>query len=85
LKNSCFSPESLEKLKNELNTWLNAEEYHINSVWNGIEAGVFNPARGRGGSSDEERDIQAKYILMKWKKMQVMNDKHKQFWASKKK
>ena len=83
-QNSCFSPEALGQLKDELTTWLDAEEYNINQVWNGIEQGLFNPARGRGGNTDKQREIQAKYILMKWKKMQVMNDKHKQFWSAKK-
>lgn len=82
--NTCFDEKILEQLKYELHQWVSAEEYHINAVWQGIEQGVFNPARGRGGASAEQRAISAAYILAKWKKVQAMNSKHKAFYRMKK-
>jgi hypothetical protein len=47
---TVYDPTMLKQFKEELFTYLAAQEYHINAVWEGILQGVFNPARGRGGN-----------------------------------
>src|SRR5205807_1399217 len=67
----------------ELSQWLSAFKYHINSVWEGIEKGVFNPARGRGGATAEQKQIVAAYMLGKIMKKKVLNERHQEYMNKK--
>ena len=82
-KNSCFSDTAVQQTKNELKQWLDAEKFHMNCVWNGVVQGDFNPARGRGGSLDEQKRISAIYLWAALKKKNVMNQKHQEMMKRK--
>lgn len=81
--NSCFDKTHLQELKTELMTWLDAFKHHINSVWEGVLAGVFNPARGRGGNTAVQQEVVAAYMIAKWKMLAIMSPRHKDFMLRK--
>lgn len=78
-QNSLYDPSSLQKIKIELQTWIQAFRYHVNCVWSGVQDGFFNPARGRGGETAIQQEISAAYMLAGWKKKESLNPRLKTF------
>lgn len=81
---SEYDAKSLATVKRELSTWIEGFFAHANAVAKGvIEEGVFNPARGRGGTTDAQRQVSAAYMLVAWKKVEDESPTTREFLKKK--
>jgi hypothetical protein len=78
-QNSEYDNKYVDEVKQELFQWMEAFKHHINSVWEGVLEGVFNPARGRGGNTQLQQEIVAAYMVADWKKVSVKNARQRAF------
>lgn len=82
-QNSLLDSGKLEQFKRELQQYIAAELYHINSVWLGVQDSIFNPSRGRGGQTEEQKRIVAAYMLGGALKKGMKNSRIRDFMKTK--
>lgn len=82
--NTCYNPESIEKLKSELTVLLNGFQFHLDQVYKGVTLDyIFNPARGAGGANREQTDMLALYKFFHMIYAKHKSYRHRQKWLLK--